>query len=126
MFLFREVNSRISQVVYMIEGNSSNKILWERNYKVRENGVLEIGSYITIFNPLYILNRLGNKSPIFEYRHLAVIMEPPRMVHGVCDEFGLVKITQEPFFNNACITINSSFTEVIKCSGLLCDQQRVR
>ena len=82
----------------MIEGNSSNKILWERNYKVRENGVLEIGSYITIFNPLSILNRLGNKIPIFESRHLAVIMEPPRMVHGVCDEFGLVKNNTRAFF----------------------------
>ena len=111
----------------MVEGNSSNESFWGHNSKVRDNGVLKIGSYITILNPFPTLNRLGNEIPILESRHSAVIMGPTRMVHSLRAEFGLVKNNTRVYvLNNACITINSSFPEVTKRSGLLCDQQRVR
>ena len=45
----------------------------------------------------------------------AVIMEPARMVHSVRAEYELVQNnTRALVFNNARITINSSFPEVIK------------
>ena len=75
----------------MTEGNIYNKRLWRRNDQVRENGVLTIGYYITVLNPLLILNRLGNEIPILKSRHLAVIMESQRMVHSVHAEFGLIQ-----------------------------------
>ena len=54
-------------------------------------------------------------------------MEPPRMLHSVCVDFGLVKNNTRAFvFNNTRITINSYFPEVTKCSGLLCDRKRIR
>ena len=90
------------------------------------NGVLNIGSYIKNLNPFTILNRLGNEIIILESRHLAVIVEPPSMVHSVCAEFGLVKNNTRAFvFINSCITINHYFPKVTKFSGLLCDLQHV-
>ena len=74
MFLFHEIDSRIGQVVYMIERKSSNERLWGRNYQVCYNGVLTIGTYITILNHFPILNRLVNEITILESRHSAVIM----------------------------------------------------
>ena len=116
IFLFRGVESSIGQVVYMVEGKSSNEEIWGLNNQVRDNGVLTIGYYITICNPFPILNRLENKIPIIESRYSAVITEPPRMVHSVCDEFGLIKNNTRVFvLNNAHITINSCFPEVKKC-----------
>ena len=57
----------------------------------------------------------------------AVIMEPSRMVDSVRAEYELVQNnTRALVFNNARITINSSFPEVLKISGLLCDRQLVR
>ena len=98
-----------------------------RNSQVRDNGVLTIDSYIIVLNPLPILNRLVNEIPILGSRHSAVIIGPPRMVHSVRAEFGLVQNNTRTFvFNNARITINSYFTEITKCSGLLCNRQRVR
>ena len=100
----------------MVEGKSSNEGIWGLNNQVRDNGVLTIGYYITICNPFPILNRLENKIPIIESRYSAVITEPPRMVHSVCDEFGLIKNNTRVFvLNNAHITINSCFPEVKKC-----------
>ena len=111
----------------MIERNISNERLLGRNYQVRYNGVFTIGSYITILNPLTILNRLGNEIPILESRHSDTIMDTPRMVHSVFADFGRVQNNTRAFvFNNASITINYSFPEVTKWSGLLCDQQHVR
>ena len=64
---------------------------------------------------------------MLESIHSDFIMDPPRMVHSVCAEFGLVySKTRDFFFNNARITINSSVPEVIKYSGLLCNQKCVR
>ena len=82
---------------------------------------MTIGYYIIILNHLPILNRLVNEIFIIKSRRSAVIMEPPSMEHSVCSEFGLVQNNTRAFvFNNACITIDSSFPEVTKLSGLLC------
>ena len=89
----------IGQAIYMVEGNSSNESFWGHNSKVRDNGVLEIGSYITILNPLPTLKRLVNKIPIIKSRYPAVIMEPPRMVNSVHAEFGLVQNNTRDFFS---------------------------
>ena len=99
----------------MIERNISNERLLGRNYQVRYNGVFTIGSYITILNPLTILNRLGNEIPILESRHSDTIMDPPKMVHSVFADFGRVQNNTRAFvFNNASITIKYSFPEVTK------------
>ena len=117
----------IGQAIYMVEGNSSNESFWGQNSKLRDNGVLKIGSYITILNPLPILKRLVNKIPIIKSRYPAVIMEPPRMVNSVHAEFGLVQNnTRDFFFKRTGINIKYYFPEVTKCSGLLCNQQLVR
>ena len=63
-YFFANIDSRTGQVVYMIKVNSYKKRLWGLNSQVRDNSILTIGSYITIFNPLPILNRLGDEIPI--------------------------------------------------------------
>ena len=90
--------------------------------KFCNNGVLKIGSHITVLNPLPILNRLRNEILIIDSRYLAVIMEPSMMVHSDRADFGSVKNnTIDFFFNNVSITINFYFPELTKCSGLFCD-----
>ena len=127
VFLFCDIDSRTDQVVYMIKVNSPSERIWGLNSQLRDNSVLTIGSYITIFNPLHILNRLGNEIPIIKFRHSAVITDLPRIVHSVCVEFWSVQNNTRDFvFNNLHITINSSFPEVIKCPWLLCDQKCAR
>ena len=74
----------------MIGGKIYKEILWGRNSQIRYNGVFAIGYYIIILNPLPILNRLENETSIIESRHLAMIIEPPSMVHSVRAEFGLI------------------------------------
>ena len=94
----------------MVEGNSYNKRLWGRNSQGRENCVLTISSYITILNPLPILNKLGNEIPILKSGHVSMTIDPPIMVHRVCAEFRLVQNNARAFvFNNARININSLF-----------------
>ena len=78
-------------MVYIIKWKSSNKRLWVRNYKVRDNSVLKTGSYLKILNPLPMLNSSGNVILIIECRRVAVKIDPPRMVHSVHADFVLVK-----------------------------------
>ena len=60
MFLFREIDSTIGQVVYMIEGRSLNERLWVRNLQFCENGMISFGTCIVPLCPAPIQNQLGN------------------------------------------------------------------
>ena len=66
MFLFREIDSTIRQVVHMIEGRSLNKRLWVRNHQFRVNEMISIGMCIALLCPAPIPNQLENEVPILK------------------------------------------------------------
>ena len=62
MFLFREISSRVGQVLYMIESRTSNEKLWGRQPEFRDNGVLTVGRCIAVICPTPIQNMLKDEA----------------------------------------------------------------
>ena len=127
MFLFREITSRIGQVVYMIESRISNEKLWGRQPEFRDNGVLTIGRCIAVICPTPIQNLLKDEVPILETRHPAVLMKHPKSFHEVSFNKTLVQNNTQAFvMNNVTLEVLNTVPETTKCAGLFCDRQRVR
>ena len=73
LFLFRDVLSIDGNVLYIVEGNSMNDKLWSRYPLLRDNGVVSVGTYISILNPLPITSRFCNEIPIVESRFGCIV-----------------------------------------------------
>ena len=127
MFLFREISSRVGQVLYMIESRTSNEKLWGRQPEFRDNGVLTVGRCIAVICPTPIQNLLKDEVPILETRHPAVLMKHPKSYHDVIINNTLVQNNTRAFvMNNATLEVLNTVPETTKCAGLFCDRQRVR
>ena len=126
MFLFREIDSNMGQVVYMIEGRSLNERLWIQNPQLHDNGMITIGTSLSILNPIPIQNQLGNEIPILESQTSGIVLCPPQSYHPVqIDESLPQNVTCSFVLNNLCLSNVSMTVEVTQCSGLFCDRQRV-
>ncbi len=125
LFLFRDVASTSGEVVYMIEGKQMNDKLWARNPLLRDNGVLSVGSYIIVFNPLPITTRFCNEIPLLETRGGCVVMKPPQCITEIKLDHGIsTGVTRVFVVNNVQVKVNSTSVQTTKCSGLFCDRQR--
>ena len=125
LFLFRDVSSKNGQVVYMVEGKGRNDNLWKRNPMLRDNGVVTIGTYICVINPLPITSTWCNEIPMLECRGSAFVMKSPLSVMEVgIDRSITANCTQAFVMNNVNIEIMSTDIHDSKCSGLFCDRQR--
>ena len=125
LFLFRDVASTSGEVVYMIEGKQMNDKLWARNPLLRDNGVLTVGSYIIVFNPLPITTRFCNEIPLLETRGGCVVMNPPQCITEIKLDHGIsTGVTRVFVVNNVQVRVNSTSVQTTKCSGLFCDRQR--
>ena len=127
MFLFREVDSTIGQVVYMIESSGLNDRLWVRNAENRDNGRISIGCCVAVIRPCPIVNQLGNEVPLLESKGSLVLYHQPNRYHSIRLDHGLPQnVTRAFVLNNTQIIIQSSHAIASRCSGLFCDRQRVQ
>ena len=110
----------------MIEGRSLNERLWERNPQNCNNGMILIGTCISLLCPAPIQNQLQNEVPISECWTSAVVLIPPRCLLPAQIDEALPQMATHVFLiNNIELQCLSTIIEVMKCSGLFCDMQRI-
>ena len=125
LFLFRDVSSKDGQVVYIVENKNLNDKLWNRFAILRDNGVVTIGSYITILNPLPITNFFYNEVPSIETRGGCIVNRKPHVVNEIHIDSAITNDTTCSFvLNKMDITVDSTDVQNTKCGGLFCDRQR--
>ena len=125
LLLFRDVSSKEGQVVYIIENNNQNDKLWNKYTLLRDNGVVTIGTYITILNPLPITNWFYNQIPMIECRGGCIVNKQPEIVMEINIDRTIIKETTRSFvMNNATIRVLSTDVQSTKCGGYFCDRQR--
>ena len=111
LFLFRDVTSTDGQVVYIVEGKNMNDKLWARYPLLRDNGVVTIGTYITILNPLPITMKFCNEIPIIECRGGCFVMEKCASVMEINIDMAITNNTTRSFVRNN-VTIDVLSTDV--------------
>ena len=125
LFLFRDVLSTDGRVLYIVEGNSMNDKLWSRYPLLRDNGVVSVGTYITILNPLPITSRFCNEIPIVETRFGCIVMKDPANMGTIDIDMSITSnVTRSFVLNNVQINVISTSVNTSTCSGLFCDRQR--
>lgn len=108
-----------------MEGKSFNDKLWSRFPLLRDNGVVTIGTYITIFNPLPITTMFCNEIPIIECRGGCVVMKDPTAITDINVDMSITQnITRSFLKNNVSVDVLSTDVLTTQCSGHLCDKQR--
>ena len=125
LLLFRDVTSKDGQVVYIVEGKNVNDKLWARYPLLRDNGVVSIGTYITIFNPLPITTMFCNEIPMIECRGGCIVMKDPTALPDIDVDMSITNnITRAFLKNNMIIDVACTNPHITQCSGMLCDKQR--
>lgn len=125
LFLFRDVSSNDGHVLYIVENKNLNDKIWNRFSILRDNGVVTIGSYITIFNPQPISNFFYNEVPSVETRGSCIVNGIPEKVRDVPIDRAITNDTTRSFvLNKVEIQVDSTDVVNTKCGGLFCDRQR--
>ena len=125
LMLFCDVTSKIGQVVYIVEGKSVNDRLWSRFPLLRDNGVVSIGTYITIINPLPITKMFCNEIPMIECRGGCFVMKDPSVMAEIDLDTSITNnVTRSFLKNNMKVEVLSTDVIATQCSGQLCDKQR--
>lgn len=125
LFLFWDINSPTGEVVYLFEGNGENEILWTNEY--RDNGVISIGTIITLVRPKPISGYLGNEIPITRSDFTSVVMKTPtRLPRVIVDTRIREEVTRAFCLNEVKIDIYDSCAKNTDCAGLFCDRQNIR
>ena len=119
LFLFRNITTRDGQVAYIVEGKYRNDSLWSRTTSYRDNGVLTVGTYICIINPVPITSWFCNEIPILDTHGSAFVMK----LSGGCQEVKMAKsiainVTHCFVKNGAKVEVQSTYVHTTKCSGL--------
>ena len=127
LFLFRDVNSKKGDVVYMVEAKCTNERLWLRNTSFRDNGTITIGTYIAVINPRPITTKLINDIPMVETHGSCIVMKNPTYpVREVPVEMSVINnMTKFFVLNNVKLTVHSTNVQATSCGGYFCDKQRV-
>ena len=127
LFLFRVVSADEGNVlVYLMESKNSNNNLWKRNPAYRDNGVITIGTIVTLLSPAPIRSMMANDIPMLESRFPVIVMKDPEEFDIIRVNEGIPENESKAFVLSNCeISVISSIPEETRCSGLFCDKQRV-
>ena len=118
-----EANSRL---LYLMEANGCNNMLFERNLELRDNGTISIGTFFRILAPLPIENNMKGDIPLIKTQLPVIVMETPSRIPTVSINNQLQENTSVAFvMNNVFLNINRTVPIQTTCSGFLCDKQRV-
>ena len=108
-----------------MEGKNVNDRLWSRYPLLRDNGVVTIGTYITIINPLPITTMFCNEIPMIECRGGCFVMKDPLVMSQIhVDKSITQNITRSFLMNNVSVDVLYTDVFTTQCSGKLCDKQR--
>ena len=127
LFLVRVYSgSEASKLCYIMETRTKNKEMWKRNVELRDNGILTIGTVFRILAPRPIENLMKGDIPLIESKFPAMVMNTPRIFLPIEIDY---QVTGNHCFafclKNVELSV-TAFTPVsTKCSGCLCDKQRV-
>ena len=125
LLLFHDVSSDDGEVVYIVEKNNLNQSIWSRNALLRDFGVVSIGTYIAVINPMPITTMFCNEIPILGVRGACFVMKDPAVTRGIrLDSTITQNVTRAFIVNNVHLDIHHTSVQTTKCSGHFCDKQR--
>ena len=109
-----------------METRTKNKDMWKFNVELRDNGTVTIGTVFCILAPRPVENLMKGDIPLIESKFPAMVMNTPRTFLPVEIDY---QVTGNHCFafclKNVELSV-AAFTPVsTKCSGCLCDKQRV-
>ncbi len=128
MFLCRVYDYRndaaSGELVYFMQGEE-NKQLFLRENKLRDNGVLTIGTYFRVLAPAFISQYMNNELPMIVTTKPAIIMKRPPTIPSV--EIKSLSVNQSRAFvlNGAELFVRDLDAVNAVCHGNLCDKQRL-
>ena len=117
--------SNSGEVVYLMQGGGDNKNLWSREILSRDNGTLTIGTYFRIIWPEHVERYLNNECPMIVSKEPAVLMKLPPLISDVPVTNLQANDTKSFVINNATLTVRQVQAMNTKCTGLVCDKQRL-
>ncbi len=131
MFLCRVFDQRDSdasgELVYFVQGeNNTNKNLFLRENKWRDDGTLTIGTYFRVLAPEYITQYLNNEVPMIVTTRPAILMKRPQSVPKVNIRSLSVNQSRAYVLTNAHLFVKQVEPADAVCNGNLCDKQRIR
>lgn len=125
LLLFRDISCKKGQVVYIVEGRHVNDHLWLRYPLLRDNGVVTIGTYIAIINPLPITTMFCNEIPMIECHGGCFVMKDPTAMSEIDVDMSITNnLTRSFLKNNMDVDVKYTNVHSTQCSGQLCDKQR--
>ena len=120
----RRNDSSSGELVYFMQGEE-NKQLWLRENKLRDNGVLTIGTYFRVLAPAYISQYMNNETPMIVTSKPAIIMRRPQEVPAVAMTTLSQSQSRAFVLNGANMYVNNMDVVNSVCHGNLCDKQRL-
>jgi hypothetical protein len=114
------------RLLYLMEANGSNNMLFERNLEFRDDGTISIGTFFRILAPLPIENNMRGDIPLVKTQLPVIVMRPPLKIPMVSINKGIQENLSMAFvLNKVELNINRTVPLQTTCSGFLCDKQRV-
>ena len=102
-----------------------NDQLWSKFPLLRDNGVVTIGSYISVMNPNPITTMFCNEIPLIESRWGCIVMKDPAVMVEVPVDTSIEQNCTRCFLRNKVqIDVVATTIHTTQCSGLFCDKQR--
>ena len=102
-----------------------NDKIWNRYPQLRDNGVVSVGSVISVFNPKPITTWFRNDIPILEVRFGCIVMKTNGALMNIFIDNSITGHTTRSFvMNSVSVSILSVYPQTTSCSGHLCDKQR--
>ena len=129
LFLCKVLTSEANgndRLFYLMESKTTNKDLWARNYRYRDDGTITIGTVFRVLAPQPIKNTMSGDLPLVETHFPVVVMKFPRNIAEV-NVFESIQGNHSKAFvvNEAQLTVCSTTPKETTCSGMFCDKQRI-
>ena len=127
LFLVRVYSgTEAGRLCYIMETRTKNKDMWKLNVELRDNGTVTIGTLFRIHAPRPVENLMNGDIPLIESKFPAMVMKTPKTFLPVDINY---QVTGNHCFAFCLKDVEisvSAFTPVsTRCSGCLCDKQRV-
>jgi hypothetical protein len=115
-----------SRLLYLMEANNSNNVLFERNLEYRDDGTMSVGCFFRILAPLPIENSMRGDIPLVKTQLPLIAMKRPSKLITTNINLQIQENTSMAFvLNGKDLFLNRTVPIQTTCSGMLCDRQRI-
>ena len=126
LFLCMDVMSKNGETVYLtFNTTSENKNMWSKAMELRDNGVFSIGTCFAVLAPRRVVQKYNNDVPLVYTDGGIVIMQNSIDLPKVLINNNIPEKVTRAFSTNATLTLQNVSVVDTKCSGFLCDRQRI-